>query len=237
LITVTCVKWGNKYSAEYVNRLEVMVRKYLNAEHRFVCLTEDPTDVKCETIALPKDNDLEGWWNKMYLFSSDYLKDTCLYFDLDTVIQQPIDCLLDYQDKLTGVYTYWNDFYTDGDYPFAMLKYKTPFNSSVMVWKAEEYYWVYDKFNDDRDWHVIKYYGDDKFLGNEIADKRTFPKGWIYSRLYGRYEHDFPTEILQIYSGYEEGLFHYPDHKICLFNGPTVDLHYKGFEHYWNTAS
>ena len=40
---VVCIKWGEKYSAEYVNRLYGMVQRQLSLPHRFVCLTEDST--------------------------------------------------------------------------------------------------------------------------------------------------------------------------------------------------
>ena len=38
---VICIKWGNKFGADYVNRLYKMVEKNLTLEHRFVCFTDD----------------------------------------------------------------------------------------------------------------------------------------------------------------------------------------------------
>ena len=234
MLTVVCVKWGTKYGPKYVYNLRTMVQRNLTHKHNFVCLTDDPTDINCDTILFPENNDLETYWNKMYLFKRDMLKGKCVYFDLDIVIQNNIDEIVNYTDKLTGVYTYWNDLKSDGSYPYAILKWKVPFNSSVMAWTAEDYYWVWDKFDEDRDWHIIKYYGDDKFLGNEIKNKGTFPDKWIYSRLYGSKEKDTPNEILKLYRGYSEGLYNFPEYKICLFNGPTDEKYYKGFEKYWS---
>ena len=39
--TVVCMKWGHKYSAEYVNVLSRMVRRHCGIEYRFVCITDD----------------------------------------------------------------------------------------------------------------------------------------------------------------------------------------------------
>lgn len=234
MINVICVKWGNKYGPEYVNRLKTMVNKNLTIPHRFVCYTDDPKDLNCDIIMIPESDNLEIYWNKLGIFKSWMFKGTCIYFDLDTVIQDNVDFLLDYKDKLTGVYTYWNDMYTDETFPVPEYKHKTPFNSSVMVWNAEDYYYVWDKFNENPDYYIIKYYGDDKFLGNEITDKRTFPKGLIYSRLYGAYtEHDKRNDLVKVGNkGYP--LYYHPDMKICMFNGPTTEEMYKRYEYYWN---
>ena len=35
---VLCIKWGSKYSADYVNNLYSMVERHLSLSHRFVCL-------------------------------------------------------------------------------------------------------------------------------------------------------------------------------------------------------
>ena len=69
LRNVVCIKWGDKFSADYVNRLYNMVQRNLTLEHRFICLTEDPTDLnpKIEALPLTRD-DLEYCWNKLILF-------------------------------------------------------------------------------------------------------------------------------------------------------------------------
>ena len=38
---VVCLKWGNKYSAEYVNKLYSMVKRNLTIDYEFVCFTEN----------------------------------------------------------------------------------------------------------------------------------------------------------------------------------------------------
>ena len=41
MIHVNCVRWGTKYSIDYVNRLYNMVKRNLPAEFTFYCQTDD----------------------------------------------------------------------------------------------------------------------------------------------------------------------------------------------------
>ena len=143
-------------------------------KHKFICYTDDSNGVNCETIHIPKEDDLEIYWNKLAIFKKHLFKGDCIYFDLDIVIQNNIDELINYNDTLTGVYTYWNDLYTDSEYQYTSLRFKTPFNSSVLTWRAEDYYYIWDKFIENKDWYIVKYGGDDKFIGNEINNIQTF---------------------------------------------------------------
>lgn len=88
-----CIKWGDKYSAEYVNNLARAVRRHLTLPHRFVCLTDDARGIDrgVETKALTED--LPGWWNKLALFKPRIhdLQGSLLYFDLDMIVVRNID--------------------------------------------------------------------------------------------------------------------------------------------------
>ena len=45
---VLCMKWGDKYGPEYVNRLYAMVARHLRGPFRFVCLTDSGKGVRPE---------------------------------------------------------------------------------------------------------------------------------------------------------------------------------------------
>jgi hypothetical protein len=232
MITVACVKWGTKYGPEFVNRLYYMVERNLTIPFRFCCYTEDATDLIPEVNVIPiESDDLEGYWNKVALFK--LFTGKVLYIDLDTVIQNNIDKLITHSPVLCGVKTYWSEISTDGSEYYVTMKWKTPFNSSVMVWNAEDYYWVWDVFASDMDMYILKYFGDDKFLGNEVPNKTAFPKGWIYSRTRGLGNNEKPNyKMNDLLSAY-----HYPDAMICMLNGATKPIHYEGLEHYWDRSS
>ncbi len=121
---VVCLKWGDKYSPEYVNRLYAMVERQLHHKHRFYCVTDNPAglDPTIHVIPLP-DHGLHGWWNKMWLFSPQFpLQGECLFLDLDVVIAEPIDCLFEFAPE--KAFCSIKDFVRD------------EFNTSVVRWHA-----------------------------------------------------------------------------------------------------
>ncbi len=235
-LNVICVKWGDKYGPEYVNRLKSMMTKHCTRPFKMWCYTDDfyGIDYDIEIIGIPENEMLEGWWNKVGIFKRTMpYTGRCLYLDLDTVIQNNIADLIDFETRyLCGVYTYWNDISTDGDYRYSTLRWKLPFNSSVMTWDAESCYWIWDRFWLEHNEFIMKYYGDDKFLGNEVLDWKTFPKGWIYSRLYGSDKNDTPNYRCSLGLNYSQDVYYYPDAKICMMNGPILNDHYNGLEKY-----
>ena len=95
---VLCMKWGTKYGPEYVNRLYGMVRRHLQGEFRFVCLTDLSAGIRAEVqclsippLALPPGIPERGW-TKLTTFSADLhgLRGTTLFLDLDVVIVDDI---------------------------------------------------------------------------------------------------------------------------------------------------
>ncbi len=99
---VLCMKWGTKYGPEYINRLYAMVRRHLQGDFRFVCLTDNTDGLRAEVecfpippLALPAGIPERGW-NKLTTFSTDLrdvygLHGTALFLDVDVVITGPLD--------------------------------------------------------------------------------------------------------------------------------------------------
>ncbi|WP_037587147.1 hypothetical protein [Stenoxybacter acetivorans] len=96
---ILCMKWGDKYGAEYVNRLYRMVQRNLSLPFTMICLTDnsegiDPA-VQCYPIPeLTLPNGLpERGWKKLTTFSRDLygLHGTALFLDIDIVIIDNID--------------------------------------------------------------------------------------------------------------------------------------------------
>jgi hypothetical protein len=96
---VICMKWGSKFSPEYVNILAGMVRKNLTKPHRFVCFTENAEglDEHIEVRPLPEmhlDARLpERGWRKLTVFQEKLadLTGRALFIDLDVLIRDNID--------------------------------------------------------------------------------------------------------------------------------------------------
>ena len=98
-MNIICIKWGDKFSAEYVNRLYAMVSRNLSSPFRFVCFTENSAGIRDEVeiqglpeLDLPAGAPERGW-RKLTVFKKDFggLSGTTLFLDLDVVIVGSLD--------------------------------------------------------------------------------------------------------------------------------------------------
>ena len=106
MITVATLRAGNKYSADYVMKLKRAVERHITVPHNFICLTDDPGSVDCNTLPIPLN--LPGWWGKLAFFS-DLINERILFFDLDTVIVGNIDCFANYRGNLAIIQPFYRD--------------------------------------------------------------------------------------------------------------------------------
>ena len=60
MLKVVCVKWGDKYPAEYVNRLHNMVKRNLSQPYEFICTTEDGEGLDHSLKALAEVHEARG---------------------------------------------------------------------------------------------------------------------------------------------------------------------------------
>ena len=137
---VICIKWGDKFGADYVNSLYDMVEKNLTLEHRFVCFTDKPEGIKdgVEIRPLPELDDKglpEKAWKKLGLFTDKLadLEGEALFLDLDIVIRDNIDCFFDRE----------GEFYIikDWDFPNDIIG-----NSSVFKFKVKQHKDIIENF-------------------------------------------------------------------------------------------
>jgi len=106
MISIVCFYWGTRFAPEYVNRLMSGVRRNLQLEHRFFCITNQPEGFDPEVHVLP----LWNWgartrrcFRRLKLLSEEMrplLGDRILLLDLDTVILDSLDPLLDVSDPV-----------------------------------------------------------------------------------------------------------------------------------------
>jgi hypothetical protein len=76
MINIYTVKWGFKYDSEDVNKILEQCKQHITTEFNFYCLTEHSGGLSPEinVIPLPEDNYYEKWWNKLYLFDRNVVK-------------------------------------------------------------------------------------------------------------------------------------------------------------------
>lgn len=114
---VICMKWGDRYPAEYVNRLWRSVRKHVTGDVQMVCFTDDREgvvkDVDCRP--LPKFAGVRADlavkpWRKLSLWKAGLADDLvgrdALFLDLDVVVVGSLDPYWEFQP---GSYTVWEN--------------------------------------------------------------------------------------------------------------------------------
>jgi hypothetical protein len=97
---IICVKWGDKFGPEYVNKLYGMARRHITGEFRLVCFTDNPNGLRPEVesrplpdLGCPHPERTIGKWRKVVLWGDDVggLSGPALFIDLDSVIINNID--------------------------------------------------------------------------------------------------------------------------------------------------
>ena len=173
---VLCVKWGNKYSPQYVNVLKNMCARHLTVPYQFHCLTEDPVglDPDVHVIPLPNLPGIKTWWSKLYMFAPELpLQGTILFFDLDVVIFRNIDCLFTHQP---GTFQIIRDFNR------CRVKDWSLSNSSVMRWEKGKLDYLWNDFKDRSNIVMGQNHGDQDWITKRAKDDIThWPDEWIRS--------------------------------------------------------
>lgn len=195
-LSVVClyVKGPYRYSADYVVRLERMVRRHLSRPFTFTCLVDRetlpevlaayvgarefvPVLVQVESLAgLVPDNGV-GYWNKLRLFDPAMgFGGRVLYLDLDTWVVSSLDPIADYPASLAltadAFVVERAHLNTDRDGRRLVRR----FNSSVMVWDAGTHsdLWrrwtptIAQQLSTDQDW-----------IGEQAEDALGMPLEWF----------------------------------------------------------
>lgn len=173
-ISVLCVRFGNRYGKEYVERLRNMVARHLTVPYEFYCLTDDQHSIEGVTsIYQPNAQYQKGWWHKVHMFDARLpLRGRILYFDLDVVIHNNIDKLAKiYPTEFMGIHDFNRKFYASWKY----------LNSSVMAWNHGTQHHIWEKFKENPK-EAQKLQGDQDWIWKLCQNQIKFwPKEWIQS--------------------------------------------------------
>jgi len=134
-LVVLCVKVGEKYGPDYVNKLYNGVFRHFRGNFTFICLTDNPQGL-LSTISIEEiDSSLPLWWSKVRLFERKRAE-MSLYLDLDVVITGEISALS----------TYPGSFLLVGSEDIACEDCRNGYNSSIMLWRSDHYKRIYSDF-------------------------------------------------------------------------------------------
>lgn len=164
---MVCVKWGTKYSAEYVNKLYLSVMRNIEQSDclcvELVCLTDDTSGIlsapNLRCVDLGAEPEWTGWWHKARLFAPDiapHLRGKCVFMDLDTVIVGPLDAILSLEILPDMIALLSTD-------RMANERRQGGYNSSLMIWRND---------NDSSQWLSSIY--------TPLAQHFQFITGYIY---------------------------------------------------------
>ncbi len=176
--TIICIKWGNRYPSEYVNRLWSMIQRHTARPTRLVCYTEDPEGINegveiypLPAIELPEVIKFHAW-RKVSLWQKELqgIEGDVLFIDLDVVITGSLDEFFDYKPESTFcVIENWTQ-----------MKSKIG-NTSVYRFRVGAHTYIYDKMQ-AQGLEMLKKYGNSQtFISNVINEKDFWPEPWCQS--------------------------------------------------------
>lgn len=94
MLHIVTFKTGDKYSADFVNRLYAMCRRRISIPFDFTCYTDDPAGIHPLVIVKEPPVMLPGWWIKLNFFGPDMPEGDRLLLDLDQVFTGELDRIL-----------------------------------------------------------------------------------------------------------------------------------------------
>lgn len=223
-VNIICMKWGNKYGAEYVNKLYGMIKRHLTLPFQLVCFTDNAQGIDpavlirdLPALDLPAGAPERGW-NKLTTLQDGLggLSGEALFLDLDVVIVSNIDELFSYPAEFSIIRD-------------AKLRRRMIGNSSVYRFKIGRYTEILKKFQADFASIQQQHRNEQAYLSSEIhklGELTFWPESWCPS---------FKYHCMQKWP-----LNHFVDAKIpegakiIIFHGhPEPDEAIQGITHKW----
>lgn len=181
-VNIICMKWGNKYGPEYVNKLFGMIKRHLTLPFVLTCFTDDEKGIHPDvqihdlpSLKLPSDTPERGW-NKLSTLQGGLggLSGDVLFLDLDIVIVNNIDEL----------FTHPGEFLIIKD---AKLKHAVTGNSSAYRFKIGEHEDILKYFQENFDEVKQTHRNEQAYLSAEVHKKGQlsyWPTAWCPSFKY-----------------------------------------------------
>jgi len=181
-VNIICMKWGDKYGPDYVNRLYSMIKRNISRSFLLTCFTDngDGIDTCVSIKALPElglpANLPERGWNKLATLASGLggLQGDVLFLDLDVVIVSSIDDLFSYPGKFLIIKD-------------QKLQRKRIGNSSVYRFEISRYQSVLDDFKNNFEWVKNNFRNEQAYLSyaiDKLGELEFWPESWCPSFKY-----------------------------------------------------
>jgi len=175
--TVICMKWGTRYGANFVNRLNTAIQRNTTRQTQLICLTDDSSgindNVRCEAIPdinLPDDLIVTPW-RKLVLWKDNLigLSGDVLFLDLDLVITGNLDEMFAYEPGRFCVIENWTQIG------------KNIGNTSCFRWNIGTHTHVFDKLEAEQTRILSTYRIEQVYISREVKDMVFWPRQWCAS--------------------------------------------------------
>lgn len=173
------VKWGNKYSPQYVINLYNSVKSKCSLDFQFIVFTDNteglPKNLGWQFVKLPDwgFTSEKAWWYKLEIFSKhNSISGNNLYIDLDVVIIGDIAPFWKFEST---------KFRICRDFNRAFIRNYKNCNSSVMAWQDTSMNNLWIEFAKDIKGITKRHRGDQDFINSQIKDSIFWPDEWAIS--------------------------------------------------------
>lgn len=195
LANVICMKWGNAFGPEYVNRLYAGVRRHFSGDLRFICVTDDKSGIRPEVEVIPLIP--EPFHEQMMKALAQAprqcpiqkiglrrpglvpdLSGPLLSLDIDVVITGPLEDLLVYAPGKVAMRKVWG----------VQSRVDGLANSSAVRYDPAVHSYLYEAFARDPYGEIMKAGGSEQsylsYTAQEHGDLEYFPDRWCASFKY-----------------------------------------------------
>lgn len=175
---VICIRWGEKYGVDYVNRLYAMVARNITPPFDFYCFTDtfeglDPgiTAMELPDLGCDMPKVRQGIWGKSRLWRADLggLSGPVLFLDLDVVVTGNLDALFEHGSPDDVILT------RNPNTPFERLG-----QTSLYRFPIEKLAPLREEFLADPQGTAEKYVFEQRFVTRcTPGGVKFWPKGWV----------------------------------------------------------
>tara|TARA_R110002072_G_scaffold172296_4_gene326300 strand:- start:1833 stop:2588 length:756 start_codon:yes stop_codon:yes gene_type:complete len=195
-VNIVCLKWGDVYTPDYVNKLYSMIKRNITLPFRFICLTENSQGIRSEVERWPLPEFEEPpWeyarfcqaWRKLALFKNGLanINGKVLFLDLDVVIMSNIDCFFSFSNKLSIIENWYQPGQLVGQ--ASVICFESGQDTDLLSHYLDEPVKVLKEYRTEQA-YITGYLGNDRF--------DYFPEDWCISFK----KHCMPSGVARFFS-------------------------------------
>ena len=171
------MKWGNRYSSDFVNRLYKSILRHTKNKTRLFCFTDDTSNLHksiiCKPlpkIKIPDEISLTPWRKiSVWKYSLIEFDGDILFLDLDLVITGNLDKFFEYKKGKYCVIENWTQIG------------KKIGNTSCFRFPTKKYHYIFENFEKNGDDIWKKYHIEQVYLSKHIDEQYFWPEDWCKS--------------------------------------------------------